>query len=430
MTEKDEKTKEELLREISKLRHELGEFRKIRAEADETMELLHAVLDNTTSVIHIKDTGGRFLLVNRWFEKNTGFKRDEIIGRTPYDLYPKDIVDALLAADRRVIQTKAPFEVEEDIPLPGGVHTFISSKFPVFDSKGNVRAVCGVATDITERKRTEEALRRSEASLANAQRIARFGNWEWNVVKNEVFRSAEVYRILGRKKEDFPPTYEAFLEIVHPDDREFVMKSIERALHKGEPYSIDYRVLAPGGKTLLVHSQAEVVFDEIGNPVLMCGTFQDVTEFRENEKKYLDQLRFLEALIDTIPSPIFYKDSGGRYIRCNRAFEEALGVCREDFRGKTVYDVAPKALADKYRDMDQALFDNPGIQRYEGDVKYSDGTNHNIIFSKATYNDASGKVAGIVGVMTDVTDLRRALGEKDGIEARLRARKKEKNRKG
>ena len=129
---------------------------------------------------------------------------------------------------------------------------------------------------------------------------------------------------------------------------------------------------------------------------------------RELEKDALvhtvnEQLRFLQVLIDTIPMPIFYKDVNGVYLGYNSAFEEFLGLKREKLIGKTVYDVAPKELADKYYQKDKELFDVPGIQTYEFAVRHADGSLHDVIFNKATYADARGNVTGLIGVMQDIT---------------------------
>jgi diguanylate cyclase (GGDEF)-like protein/PAS domain S-box-containing protein len=119
------------------------------------------------------------------------------------------------------------------------------------------------------------------------------------------------------------------------------------------------------------------------------------------------EISFRQKLIDTIPSPIFYKDIQGRYIGCNKAFEEYLGTNREELYGKSVFDLSPPELAQKYYEMDQALFDNPGTQVYESSVKYADSSVHDVIFYKATFDDDDGKVAGMIGVFVDITDRKR-----------------------
>lgn len=121
-----------------------------------------------------------------------------------------------------------------------------------------------------------------------------------------------------------------------------------------------------------------------------------------------EQFNFQRALINAIPSPIFYKDTAGVFQGCNKAFETYIGRAGNELIGRTVYDIAPKELAKLYDSMDAALFRSPGIQIYEGEVLHSDGTRHDVIFNKATFNDTREKTAGLVGVMLDITDRKRA----------------------
>ncbi|HEV2393437.1 MAG TPA: PAS domain-containing protein [Verrucomicrobiae bacterium] len=141
--------------------------------------------------------------------------------------------------------------------------------------------------ELEERKRAEAALRSSEASLREAQRIARLGNWEWNVPSNELHWSAEVYSIFGLTAQEFDPTYEAFLERVHPADREKVDLAVRRSLKAGEQYSIEHRIILPNGEARIVREQAEVFHDVTGSATRMVGTVQDVTEQKRIEAEFL-----------------------------------------------------------------------------------------------------------------------------------------------
>ncbi len=114
--------------------------------------------------------------------------------------------------------------------------------------------------------------------------------------------------------------------------------------------------------------------------------------------------QFFRTLMDTLPSPIFFKDAQGRYLGCNDAFVDYLGLPREKIVGRTVHEIAPRELADIYQRQDQELFDHPGIQVYESQVRYADGSVHDVIFRKATFHDTDGRVGGMVGVIFDITD--------------------------
>jgi len=127
-------------------------------------------------------------------------------------------------------------------------------------------------------KDRSEALALSKERLKNAQRIAHIGNWDWDMVKNELLWSDEIYRMFGIPKTEFGATYEAFLGAIHPEDRDFVNSAVNGAVSLGSNYSIDHRIVLPSGEVRIVHEQAEVVRDASGTPIMMSGTVQDITE--------------------------------------------------------------------------------------------------------------------------------------------------------
>ena len=135
-----------------------------------------------------------------------------------------------------------------------------------------------LSREMEERKRIEENLRRDRSSLAEAQRIAHLGNWNWNIITNELKWSDEIYRIFGLAPQEFGATYEAFLNSVHPDDREFVMKTVDEALSGDKPYSIDHRIVLPDGTERIVHEEAAITLDGHGEPIRMIGTVHDITD--------------------------------------------------------------------------------------------------------------------------------------------------------
>ena len=126
---------------------------------------LQAILDNTTAVIYLKDTRGRYFLVNRQFEELFHVSREKVVNQTDYDLFPREMAEAFQVNDRKVLETRAPLEFEEIAPRDGEVRTFISIKFPLCDAAGAPYAVCGISTDITERKHAETKLVEANAEL-------------------------------------------------------------------------------------------------------------------------------------------------------------------------------------------------------------------------------------------------------------------------
>ena len=147
--------------------------------------------------------------------------------------------------------------------------------------------VKALQAEIAERMGIEEALKKNRASLVEAQKIARLGNWDWDIVNNTLHWSDEIYRIFGIKPDEFGATYESFVNFVHPNDREFVKNAVNMALYAKRTYNIDHRIVRPDGTERIVHEQADIKFNEAGNPIYMIGTVQDVTDTRKMEAEFL-----------------------------------------------------------------------------------------------------------------------------------------------
>ncbi len=159
-----------------------------------------------------------------------------------------------------------------------------------------VQAAAGILAAALGRAEAEEAVRRSQASLAESQHIARLGNWEWDIVSGQLHWSDEIYRIFGVAPQEFGATFEAFLSYVHPADRAPLQAEVDRALQEALPYAFDHRVVLADGRERVVHESGAVTFDDERRPLRMVGTVQDVTEARQAEAELRRLNRALRAL--------------------------------------------------------------------------------------------------------------------------------------
>jgi signal transduction histidine kinase/CheY-like chemotaxis protein len=188
---------------------------------------------------------------------------------------------------RRVLDARAPESFEASV---SSICLQVDAS-PIDDS-----CVLLVGTDVTERKKTEERLRRSESMLVDTQGVAHLGTWEWDVSEPTATWSAELYRIYDLTKETYTPSYEAYLTKVHPDDRAHVMAATNRAFHEHIPYSHDERILRPDGSIRYLHTWAYPVLDEAGKLVKLVGVCQDITDRKQAEIAVAEhERRLLEA---------------------------------------------------------------------------------------------------------------------------------------
>ncbi len=153
----------------------------------------------------------------------------------------------------------------------------------------------GEATVRLEHRRAEVALRTSERRLAEAEQLAQLGNWEWHIPTNSMTWSDGLYQVLGVPRSGFPGTFEAFLALVHPDDRVLVQQTVERAKRTPQHFSFEHRVVRPDGVVRHMHARGTILCDEMGMPSRAVGTAQDITERRSLEDQFR-QAQKMEAV--------------------------------------------------------------------------------------------------------------------------------------
>jgi PAS domain S-box-containing protein len=261
----------------------------------QNQQQMQSILDNSTAVIYVKDKSGCYLLINRQFEQLFNVSNEQVRGLTDYDLFPREIADKFRENDIRVLKTKAALEVEEAVSQEDGLHTYISVKFPLFDSDNSVNAMCGISTDITERLNSERARQESENKLLEAQKIAKLGHYVFHIATGAWSNSPELDEILGID-DDYEKDIAGWLQVVHPDFREMMLGYLQdNVLTQHQKFDKEYKIInLKTRQEKWVHGLGELKF-EGDTPVEMFGTILDISE-RKLTEAALRRTQKMEAI--------------------------------------------------------------------------------------------------------------------------------------
>ncbi len=283
-----------------------------------------------------------------------------------------------------------------------------------------VIAVTGLvlAATVAERRQAEIFLRASEASLANAQRIAQLGNWDLDRTTQQLRWSDEIYRILGQPPRSFEPSLEAFLEYVHPDDRQLVKTSIEAALFEKQPYNIDYRLLLHDESDRTVCEQAAV------NSTYITSTVQDITDRKRAEAALRSsEERFSKAFHASPVGISICTLTDGCFLDANESFLSQLGWERHEFLGHTADELGMLVNAEDVQQIAQTLQSQNSISNQEVLIRTKTGEERDWLLSvELIYLDSTQCVL----IMTsDITERKRAeefRRDKEAAEAANRSK--------
>ncbi|MBF0331413.1 MAG: PAS domain S-box protein [Candidatus Omnitrophica bacterium] len=252
----------------------------------ENRKLLQDLLDASPALIFVKDIEGRFIVANKAICDVFDLPMNNVIGKTTHDVVPREFADQHVANDKNVIRGGETSVVEEEHESAGVRRTYVSVKFPLFDQDGKIYGVGGIASDITERKRMEEALMLNEARLNESQTVAGLGYYVFDVKANTWTASAMLDHIFGIDKQ-YVHSLDGWMSLIHSDDRERMQNYfMQHVLAKRKSFDNEYRIRRINdGQVRWVHGMGKLKVDHNGVVVSMFGTIQDITARKSIEEE-------------------------------------------------------------------------------------------------------------------------------------------------
>lgn len=362
-------------------------------------DLVNTMLDNAGALAVVLDREGRILRFNPACEKLSQYSFAEVEGRCVWDfLLPPEDADSVREQAFRVL-------AENPQLLHGSYTNYWVTRSGekrliewintlLLDDQGKMECMVCTGVDVTEQRETEAALRRSEETYAQAEIIAHIGSWDWNIVTNSLRWSDEIFRIFGLTPQSFAATYPAFLEAIHPDDRQAVIDAVNASVADASvPYSIEHRVVRPDGQQRVVHERGKVYRDENGQPVRMIGTVHDITDRKEAETE------FSTILQTTADGFWIVAPQDGRLLEVNQAYCDMSGYTREELLTMRIPDLEAVETPEETRRHLADVLEGRNV-RFDTIHRHKDGSTFHLDVSVKFIHTRGGV---IVALLRDIT---------------------------
>ena len=280
-----------------------------RKQTEETLreseQKFRTIVDNANDGILILNVSERkFVEANESICKMLGYDREELINLEIADIHPRADVPRVLAEFERQMNGEKIISGGLPVLRKDGSIFYADIGAAVMMLGGKPHSV-GIFRDITERKQSEEALKKSAANLKRAEKIGNLGNWEWDVATNELVWSDQMFRIYGLDPSNCTPSFEIVVETLPSEQKDDFMKAVQDALDHDKPFEGEYSVIRPDGSRKYTHAAGEVTRDADGNPVNMFGIVQDITERKLAEEKLRESEERFRTQFKSLPLPTY-----------------------------------------------------------------------------------------------------------------------------
>jgi PAS domain S-box-containing protein len=322
-------------------------------------ERWRSVFENSAIGVALTDLNGRFLATNHVYQKVTGYTEEELCALCFLDVTHEDYREANWALVTELLEGKRrQFQIEKKYLRKDGSSIWVSNNVSLVPGTERVpRFIMALSEDITQRKRAEEALQRSEGYLAEAQKLTHTGSWAVRVPQmenaqgearqglavlprfgwNASYWSTEMYRIFGLDPDPTPPSYMEILRRLHPEDARYYTPVVEQAIRDRTDFETDYRLLLPNGAAKYIHVVGHPVVNASGDVIELVGTAMDVTEQHEARaalQTAFEQIKAeeteLRRMTDAIAAFIYVLRPDGTALYANQAVLDYIGLTLED----------------------------------------------------------------------------------------------------
>ena len=333
---------------ISTIMEDISERKQIEAELLDSHRFLYNIIDTIAEPIFVKDRQHRWIHLNEAACRLFGGNRDNLIGKSDFDFFPEHQARLFWAGDEAVFESGGEFNSDEEITNNKGETRIIRTRKTLFINSQGEPILVGVISDKTEHFRMEEALRRSRERLAEAQRIGKMGSWELDLQSGNLIWSDEIFRIFEIDAAQFGACYSAFLDAIHPEDREIVNQSYLQSLKHHTPYDIEHRLMLPDGRIKYLHERCETSFAADGTPLISLGTVQDITERKRAETL---AMRFGHLLKNSFNEIYIFDAYTLKFLQVSEGATKNLGYSDEELSHLTPLDLKPLYSHERFTEL-------------------------------------------------------------------------------